>query len=57
MDINLLREFTTVVSFITFIGIVRYALDPGNKQRFEEAATSVLKDDDDALSQGSRRKA
>jgi cbb3-type cytochrome oxidase subunit 3 len=45
MDINLLREAITVVSFITFIGILRFALHPANKQRFEEAATSVLHDD------------
>ena len=48
MDINLLREIVTVVSFITFLGILRYALHPANKTRFEEAAVDVLKDDDAA---------
>jgi len=46
MDINLLREAMTVVSFLTFIGILRWAMHPANKQRFDAAATDVLKDDD-----------
>jgi cbb3-type cytochrome oxidase subunit 3 len=46
MDINLLREVVTVVSFVTFIGILRYAMHPANKARFEEAARGVLADDD-----------
>lgn len=48
MDITLLREVVTVVSFITFIGILRYALHPANKDRFEEAGHVVLDDDDGA---------
>jgi cbb3-type cytochrome oxidase subunit 3 len=46
MDINLLREIVTVVSFITFLGVLRYALHPANKSRFDAAAVDVLKDDD-----------
>ena len=38
MDINLLREIVTVLSFGSFLGIVAYAVHPGNKQRFEEAS-------------------
>jgi cytochrome c oxidase cbb3-type subunit 4 len=38
MEINLLREAMTVVSFAAFIGVVAYALHPGNRRRFEEAA-------------------
>ncbi|HZZ93736.1 MAG TPA: cbb3-type cytochrome c oxidase subunit 3 [Usitatibacter sp.] len=59
MDMNLLREVVTVVSFLTFIGILRYALHPANKARFEEAAGQVLADDDatlaPVLSQGGNR--
>ena len=46
MDINLLREAITIVSFLTFLGILFYAVHPKNKQRFEEAAHVVLEDDD-----------
>ena len=38
MDINLLRETMTVLSFVTFVGIVAYAAMPDNKERFNEAA-------------------
>ena len=38
MDINLLRETITVLSFATFIGIVAFAALPGNESRFNEAA-------------------
>ena len=46
MDINILREAVTVLSFGAFIGIVAYALHPGNKQRFEEAARLPLDEDE-----------
>ena len=52
MDINIVREVATVVSFLTFLGILFYAVHPGNKQRFEEDARLVLEDDDTTLSQG-----
>ncbi len=42
MDINLIREAVTVVSFLTFVGIVWFAVHPGNKKRFEEAAKLPL---------------
>ena len=42
MDINLVREVVTVVSFLTFVGIVWFAVHPGNKKRFEEAARLPL---------------
>ena len=38
MDINILREAVTVMSFIVFIGIVAFAALPGNESRFNEAA-------------------
>ena len=37
MDVNILREAVTVMSFITFAGIVAYAAFPGNERRFDEA--------------------
>lgn len=42
MDINLIREAVTVVSFATFVGIVWFAVHPRNKKRFEEAARLPL---------------
>ena len=42
MDINLLREATTVISFGAFAGIVWFAVHPGNKARFDEAARLPL---------------
>ena len=38
MDINLLREAVTVVSFAVFMGIVWYAVKPGNGAYFDRAA-------------------
>ena len=40
--ITLLREAVTVASFATFLGIVAYAVYPGNKKRFDEAARLPL---------------
>lgn len=37
MDINLLREIVTVVSFVTFIGIMGWAWSRRNRASFEEA--------------------
>ena len=37
MDVNLLRIVVTVVSFLVFIGIVVFAVHPGNRKRFEAA--------------------
>jgi cbb3-type cytochrome oxidase subunit 3 len=49
MDINILREAVTVLSFAGFLAIVAYAVYPGNGKRFDEAARIPL-DDDEALS-------
>ena len=38
MDINLLREALTVLSFAGFLGIVAFAVYPGNRERFDQAA-------------------
>ena len=45
MEINLLREIVTVVSFATFAGIVAWALSRRNAKRFEEAARLPLDDE------------
>ena len=45
MDINLVREIVTVVSFATFAGIVWWAASPRNGKRFEEAARLPLEDE------------
>jgi cbb3-type cytochrome oxidase subunit 3 len=46
MDIIIVREIATVVSFLTFVGILFYAAHPKNKTRFEEQARKVLEEDD-----------
>ena len=47
LDINDLRSLVTLVSFITFLGIVVWAYGlKGNKQRFAEAANLPFADDD-----------
>ena len=45
MDINLLREAVTVLSFAGFLGIVAFAVDPRNRARFAEAARLPLDDE------------
>jgi cytochrome c oxidase cbb3-type subunit 4 len=46
MDVNLVREAVTVLSFLAFIGIVAYAVWPGNRGRFDAAARVPLEEDD-----------
>lgn len=45
MDINVLREVVTVVSFLAFLGVVGYAVHPANQKGFEEAAKLPLDED------------
>lgn len=45
MDVTILREAMTVVSFLVFIGIVIFAVHPKNRARFEEAARLPLDED------------
>jgi cytochrome c oxidase cbb3-type subunit 4 len=54
MDINDLRVAVTVASFLAFLGIVWWAYGARRKQRFEEAARSVLREDDDGAQGGAR---
>jgi cytochrome c oxidase cbb3-type subunit 4 len=44
MDVNTLRIIVTVASFLVFMGIVAFALYPGNARRFGEAARVPLDD-------------
>ena len=46
MDINDIRSLVTVVSFVAFLGIVAWAYSAKRKARFEEAARSVLLEED-----------
>jgi cytochrome c oxidase cbb3-type subunit 4 len=47
MDINDLRSIMTVVSFLTFLGIVWWAFGvKGNKKRFDEAANLPFTDEE-----------
>ena len=45
MDINTLRIAVTLVSFVTFVGIILWALDRRKNQQFQDAALLPLKDD------------
>lgn len=45
MDINDLRSIVTVVSLLTFLGIVAWAWSKRNQANFEEAARLPLNDD------------
>lgn len=45
MDINDLRSVVTVVSFLTFLGIVAWAWSKRNKSGFDEAAQLPFKDE------------
>ena len=38
IDIDVLRSLVTVVSFVAFMGILWYAMRPGNVERFLTAA-------------------
>lgn len=46
MDINDLRSIVTVVSFITFLGILAWAFSGRRKAAFDEAARSLMDDDE-----------
>jgi cytochrome c oxidase cbb3-type subunit IV len=38
MDINALRIAVTIISLVTFVGIVVWAMDKKKRARFDEAA-------------------
>jgi cytochrome c oxidase cbb3-type subunit 4 len=45
MEINLMREVMTVLSFLAFAAIVVYAVSPRNRDKFEQAARLPLDDE------------
>lgn len=45
MDINDLRSIVTLVSLLTFLGIVAWAWSKRNKERFDEAAQLPFQDE------------
>lgn len=45
MDINDMRSAVTVLSLLSFVGIVFWAWSKRNKERFDEAAQLPLQDD------------
>ena len=45
MDINDLRSIVTVVSLVTFVGIVVWAYSKRNQSGFEEAARLPFEED------------
>lgn len=47
MDINDLRSIMTVVSLLTFLGIVWWAYARSNQKRFDEAANLPFAEDDE----------
>ncbi len=47
MDLNDLRSISTVVSLLTFLGIVWFAYAKGNKKKFDEAANLPFAEHDD----------
>lgn len=48
MEIHILRSMVTVVSFLTFVGILIWACLPSRKTEFAEAAQLPFLDDDQA---------
>lgn len=48
MDINDLRSLSTVLVFITFMGICWWAFSPSRKKKFDEAANLPFADEIDA---------
>jgi cytochrome c oxidase cbb3-type subunit 4 len=45
MDVNTFHSILTVVAFLVFSGIVFWAYSGRSRQRFEQAALSVLRDE------------
>jgi len=45
MDINDMRSVMTLVSFLTFVGIVAWAWSKRNQSSFDEAAQLPFKDE------------
>jgi cytochrome c oxidase cbb3-type subunit 4 len=46
MDTSVVRSIMTVVTFVTFLGIVAWAYSGKRKQAFDTAARMALEDDE-----------
>ena len=55
MDLNLLREVVTVLSFLAFVGVIAYAAHPRNRGHFDRAALLPLEDGDEGQENVERR--
>ncbi len=49
LDINDLRSVMTVLSFLTFVGIVAWAWSARRKAAFDDAARLVFDEEDEAV--------
>lgn len=49
MDIAIIQSVWTVVVFVLFVGIVFWAFSSKQKASFDDAANSLLEDDDSAV--------
>ncbi len=47
MDVNTVREFVTVASFVIFIAIMWWAASGANQRRFEEASRLPFEEGDE----------
>ena len=47
MDINIVREAITVISFLLFMGILIWAYGNGSKRGFDEAARIPFEEDEE----------
>lgn len=47
MELNDLRSLITVLSLLSFLGIVAWAYSRGRKDAFDSAARSVLEEEED----------
>jgi cytochrome c oxidase cbb3-type subunit 4 len=47
MDITILREVVTVISFMVFMAIMAWAASGSNRQRFEEASRLPFEEGDE----------
>ena len=52
MDLNDIRVIVTVVSFVTFIGIIVWAYSGRRQAGFQRAARSVLEESDEVGNAG-----
>lgn len=53
MDLNDFRSISTVLAFIAFLGIVFWAYNRKQKQRFDNAANSIFDDEEEKVHQQS----